>query len=160
MNAEWDDVVPNWDKVLDVGKVDAQEHMRGMADIFGDAKKMTEALTDILVEETRAKDMTITKLQYVVEHLLRCIVSLHEVKDGLLVGGSIFLPSKAIPFTEQHDVQRLTTHVDWSVSDRKKDEVIKKLFDHMLKTTADEVAKNDERMDTLSQRFKEKMEEI
>ena len=158
MSEKWNDELPDWDEIIDVGNIGVT-NVDLLDSAFDGVKNITDVLTELLTEETKAKDLTITKLQYVIDHLLRCLVSLHEGKSGLLIGGCIFLPSKYITETKMRNLDRETTHVDWGEDEEKKHRAITAFFQHMLESSQKEIAKNDRKIETLSERFVSKLEE-
>mgnify|MGYP003141504796 CR=1 FL=1 len=160
MSEDWEDDTPNWDDMIDVSNIHTPKDSIDIVDgMFKNVKHLTDVLTDMMVEECTAKDLTISKLQFTIDHLMRCIVSLVNESDGMLLGGCIFLPSDAIPMTEASQVISKTKHVDWGDDMERKEKAVNAFMSHMLKISKEEIANNDERMSTLSQRFRERMEE-
>jgi hypothetical protein len=172
-NEDWNDEFPDWSDTMgldgfDDAEAEAERWWKSRTntgidivdDAFNGVKDITEALTTMMLSETRHKDVTITKLQYVIEHLLRCVVSLTENKEGMLIGGCVFLPSKDIVETKATDIEEKTTHVHWGDDLSKRERAVWTFFNHMMKSTKEEIAQNDWRRETLTERFQEKMDSI
>ena len=160
MSEDWEDDKPNWDDVFDVSDIQTpKDGIDIVDDMFKNVKHLTNVLTDMMIEECTAKDLAISKLQFIIDHLMRGIVSLLNGSDGMLLGGCIFLPSKVLPMTEASQVTSKTQHVSWGDDMERREKAVNAFMTHIIKMAKEEIANNDERMSTISQRFRERMEE-